>query len=197
MIVPYSKSFESAKLFSKYANVILWFSAAILIIAYLIQSINKDWKQISDTINSINCLLIITYAILEFITNYTFYEASIQKRADFVDNSFNTLYSEDNTIEYYSNDNINTGIYKMAVNGFENSLFTYNISKRMLKPLWIKNVVIALLFILLAIVGYNNAFVMFLQLSLPLLLLKQAIKQTLFVSRINKVYENYRRLFQY
>ena len=33
------------------------------------------------------------------------------------------------------------------------------------------------------------------QLTLPILLLQQAIKHTLFVYRIKRVYENYRRLF--
>ena len=83
----------------------------------------------------------------------------------------------------------------MAVNGFENSLFTYYISKSMLKSKWLKNIIFAFLILLFAIFGFNSAFVLLIQLSLPLLLLQQAIKHTLFVSRISRVYENYRRLF--
>ncbi len=49
--------------------------------------------------------------------------------------------------------------------------------------------------LLFAILGYNNAFILLIQLTLPILLLQQAIKHTLFVYRIKRVYENYRRLF--
>ncbi|MCP4705234.1 MAG: hypothetical protein GY865_11540, partial [candidate division Zixibacteria bacterium] len=196
MMTPFKKTFDNAKSYDKYANICLWLSLIIMILPFVIQYINKDWKFISEIINAINCFFILSYAIFQLITDNISYEASTQKRIDFIDNSFETSFSEENSNGYYSNDDIEKGVYKMAINGFENSLFTYNIAKRMIKPLWMKNAIIGMLFAFLAIEGYNNAFIMLLQLSLPLLLLNQAIKHTLFVTRINKVYENYRRLFQ-
>jgi len=196
MIIPFKNSFDNAEEYDKYANITLYISTMLAIIAFAIHSYNEDWKEISNIINSINCFFILAFAVLEFITKHIFSEASSQKRYDFIDNSFDTSFSEENTKGYYTNDNIENGIYKMAVNGFENSLFTYAISKRMLKGLWIKNSLIAIVFIFLAVLGLNNAFIVILQLALPLILLNQAIRHTVFVSRINKIYENYRRLFQ-
>jgi hypothetical protein len=196
MIVPFRASFDKAKWYDKFANICLWTSSGILVFSFLVQSISPEYKTISDNINGINCFFILAYALLSFITNNTFYNASTQKRYDFIDNSFETSFSEDLSINYFSNDNIENGIYKMAVNGFENSLFSYNIAKEMLSPLWTKNIFIGILFVSLAIAGFNSAFVMMLQLTLPLLLVNQAIKLTIFVSRMQNIHENYRRLFQ-
>ncbi len=196
MKVPFGNKFDNAKLYDKYANYVLWLSTLLIIIAFLLKVFYPDLSYISNIINKVNCLFIVAYAVLNFITDYIFYKASYHKRLDFIDNSFNTSYSEENSSEYYSNDNIENGIYKLAVNSFENSLFTYSISKKMLIKIWIKNTLIALVFLILAIFGYENTFVLLLQLTLPILLLSKAIKLTIFVNRINQVYENYRKLFQ-
>jgi hypothetical protein len=196
MKVPFKNTFDNAKAYAKYADWILYLSTGLIIIAFLLEKINPDLSKVSSLINKINCLFIVSYAVLDFITDYIFYRASYHKRLDFIDNSFNTSYSEDNSSEYYSNDDIENGIYKLAVNSFENSLFTYNICKKMLINIWIKNSIIALIFLTLGIFGYENTFVLLLQLTLPILLLSKAFKLTLFVNRINQVYENYRKLFQ-
>ena len=196
MKVPFKNTFDNAKLYDNFANYALWISTILIIIAFLLKLVYPDLSYISNIINKVNCLFIVAYAVLNFITDYIFYKASYHKRLDFIDNSFNTLYSEENSSEYYSNDDIENGIYKLAVNSFENSLFTYNISKKMLIKVWIKNTLIALTFLILAIFGYENAFVLLLQLTLPILLLSKAIKLTIFVNRVNRIYENYRKLFQ-
>lgn len=196
MEVPFRNKFDNAKLYDKYADYVLWFSTLLIIFAFLLKIIWPDLSYVSNIINKVNCLFIVAYAVLNFITDYIFYKASYHKRLDFIDNSFDTSYSEENSSEYYSNDDIENGIYKLAVNSFENSLFTYNISKKMLIRIWIKNSLIALVFLILAVFGYENAFVLLLQLTLPILLISKAIKLTLFVNRVNNVYENYRKLFQ-
>lgn len=192
---PYLGSFEQSKTFNKYAELTLWISTILLIVAFALEKYNPLWKEYSVLMSNINCFFIISYAILSFIADNIFYQASIQRREDFIDNSFKTTLAEHRSADYYTNDNIVAGIYKMAVNGFENSLYTYNIANKMTTSLWIKNVVFAILILLFAIFGYNNAFILLIQLSLPILLLQQAVKQTLFVYRIKRVYENYRRLF--
>lgn len=192
---PFHSSFEQAKEFDKYSNLILWISTSIIIASFVLKSIFADLQNISDIVSNINCFFIISYAICCFIAEYIFYNASIQRRTDFVDNSFGTSLAEERSKDYYTNEFIATGIYKMAVNGFENSLFTFHIAKSMIRPLWLKNILFAILVILFSIFGFNNALVLLIQLTLPIFLLQQAIKHTLFVNRINRVYENYRRLF--
>lgn len=192
---PYKGSFEQSKTFSKYAEITLWISTILLVVAFVLKTINGNWINISELITNINCFFIIAFVILSFISDIIFYQASIQRREDFIDNSFETTIAENRSSEYYTNENITSGIYKMAVNGFENSLFTYNIANKMTSSLWVKNILFAVFILTFAIFGYNGAFILLIQLTLPILLLQQAIKHTLFVYRMRRVFENYRRLF--
>ena len=59
MNVPFKISFDQAKLYEKYSNQILWISSGILIFAFVIQSINNNLKNISDTINIVLKLLVL------------------------------------------------------------------------------------------------------------------------------------------
>jgi len=192
---PYKGSFEQSKSFSKYAEITLWISTILLVIAFVLKEVNVNWSNISEVITNINCFFIVAFAILSFISETVFYQASIQRREDFIDNSFETTLAENRSQEYYTNDNIASGIYKMAVNGFENSLFTYNIAKKMTTRLWLKNILFAVSILIFSIFGYSSAFTLMIQLTLPILLLQQSIKHTLFVYRIKRVFENNRRLF--
>lgn len=192
---PYKGSFEQSKTFSKYAEITLWISTILLVIAFALEKIYPNWANIAELITNINCFFIIAFAVLSFISETIFYQASIQRREDFIDNSFETTIAENRSEEYYTNDNIASGIYKMAVNGFENSLFTYNIANKMTSSLWLKNILFAILILTFSVFGYNSAFTLIVQLTLPILLLQQAIKHTLFVYRIKRVLENNRRLF--
>ncbi|KQC08676.1 MAG: hypothetical protein APR54_04335 [Candidatus Cloacimonas sp. SDB] len=192
---PFKGSFEQSKSFSKYAEISLWISTILLMVAFVLKKINPDLINISELITNINCFFIVSFAILSFISEMIFYQASIQRREDFIDNSFETTIAENRSTEYYTNENIASGVYKMAVNGFENSLFTYNIANKMTPSLWVKNIVFAILILTFAVFGYNGAFILLIQLTMPILLLQQAIKHTLFVYRMKRVFENYRRLF--
>ncbi len=193
--IPFGASFDEAKDFNKYSNYALWISTILFGFSLGIESYNIDFKYISTFIANVNCFFIIAFSILNFISDSIFFDASIQRRVDFIDNSFDSSFNEDKSREYFTNENIASGIYKMAVNGFENSLFTYTISKKMIANLWLKNMIFGILILIFAIGGSNNAFVLLLQLTLPLLLLQQAIKHSLFVYRIKRVFENYKRLF--
>jgi len=193
--IPYKNAFEKAKKLKRCANIILWISTSLIVLAFSIKNINNNFLLISNYITCINSFLIISYAVLSFISSIYNFKAGIRRREDFIDNSFNTKIAEERSIGYYTNDNLDNGIYKMAVNGFENSLFTYRISKQMTFKIWIKNLIFAFLILFFAIFGFNNAFILFIQLTLPVLILHDAIKHTIFVERISQVFENYRRLF--
>lgn len=192
---PFKGTFELNKLIDKIANRILYLSTLLLIINFVINNYFPNYLSLASNIIKINCFFILSYATLSFFTDYYFYQASVNRRRDFIDNSFDCLYSENKSINYYTNDNIVYGIYKMAVNNFENTMFTYEISKKMTIKIWFKNIVFVIVTILLAIYGFNNILILIIQLTLPVMLLEKAIKHSLFVNRVYNVYEKNRRLF--
>ena len=102
--------------------------------------------------------------------------------------------SEENSNEYFTNDNITPSIKKMGVNCFENSFFTKSISGKMLKPMIIKSIVVFLLFLILAIAN-NHLFVTALQIALPYTIIQQTIRLFVFHNRIENIYKRFRQIF--
>lgn len=192
---PFKETFDKAKNFNKHANFSLITSTVLFVAEFLIKQFFEDTASILVIITTLNCLFIIIYAVLIFLAEFFHYNASLHRRYDFIDNSFGSANAETRSSNYYTNEDIAHGIYKMAVNGFENVLFTYKISKEMLWPLWIKTALLVLIVIAVALSDLNNILVLLIQISLPIILIQQAIKHTLFVSRINRVFEKYRCLF--
>ena len=65
--------------------------------------------------------------------------AANERRKGFIDNSLGTKLLEKPVLNYYDNDSIEKGPYKMLVNCYENCFFTYNIintTLKNLKTLW-------------------------------------------------------------
>lgn len=193
MKVPFRSTFEIAKKYEFYSDVFLYTSTICVILSFLLS--NYKLIDFSNIFNTINSFFIVIYAILTFITEYVLLGASSYKRQDFIDNSFNTSYSEEKTESYFSNDNLEFGILKMGINCFENTLFTYHISKKMLIHILIKNSIISTIFLAITLSGNRSLVVMFLQLALPFLLLSKAFKHFLFVNKIERIYENFRKMF--
>lgn len=194
-IIPFKDNFDKAKKFDTYSNYALVISTAILIIAFFVNKKVVCFQQVSEWINRVNCLFILLYVGVEFMKDYYFFDASIQKREDFIDNSFGCSISGKKSQEYFTNDNIKAGIYKMCVNCFENVHFSYNIGYAMLTGIWVKAIFVSSIFIFLSICGYSEVVVLIIQLTLPLLLLLNAIKQTLFVNRLKNNLSSFKRLF--
>ena len=67
--------------------------------------------------------------------------AANERRKGFIDNSLGTKLLEKPVLNYYDNDSIEKGPYKMLVNCYENCFFTYNIIKVMLPKMAIKNTI--------------------------------------------------------
>jgi hypothetical protein len=195
MIVPFKYSFDRAKKCDHYSNISLYIATFIIFISFVFPYAVEKHPKLYLWIDAINCLFIISFSALRVISQYIFYKASHEKRADFIDNSFGTSLAENKSVGYFSNDDITSGIYKLAVNGFENSLYTYNIAKKMMFPIWLKNSVFIIVFMFLAILGFSNIIVLIIQLTLPYILIHQAIKHTIFVTKMQEIFKDYKKLF--
>ena len=194
-IVPFDESFKQVIFWDLLSKISLWGSTIIVIGSMFANKIDNIPDCITDILNAINCVLVIAYFVLELITNYHFFNSSKEKRTDFIDNSLGSNLSGFRSENYFTNDNVNTGIYKLAVNCFENSFFTYHISKKMIWKEWGINIVICIVFILGASMGNKDIVILIIQLSLPFFLIQQAIRLTFFHSRVHNVVCNFKSLF--
>jgi hypothetical protein len=193
--VPFKNKFDTAKKYDKVSTYLLYIATVLLIGNFILSKITNTQTSIIRWIEIINCLTIVSFSIVEVIVDYIHYGAETHRREDLVDNSFASLIAENRTESYYTNGELKSGLYKMGVNNFESCFFSYNIAKKDLTPLWVKSIILSLLFIFVGLAGYDEILIFIVQLAIPVVLLQQSIKHTIFVSRLKNVLERYRSLF--
>lgn len=197
-IVPHSIDFNFLLRIDSALNKLLKVSAFLAVITLLVD-ITKVFPNYNEFIqlvlNSFTCLLAIAYFITDIAFNYFFQSAEIKRRKDFIDNSLGTHLSEQNSIGYFSNESKQTGIFKLGLNCFENSLFTKTVSSKMFNPLLVKLLIVVLGFVALALFTDNKTLTTVLQLSLPLTIIQQAVKLYFFKNKIESIYNQFYTIF--
>lgn len=193
--VPFKINFDNAKKANRIGTILLYISTALMVAVFVFSKIPIVNSKLLDWINILNSIIILVLVLIYIIVDYIHFNAETYRRNDLIDNSFNSLLSEDRTQEYYTNDNLQSGIYKMGVNNFESCFFSYRIAKKSLVNSWIKSGIISFIFIFVAISGYNEILFLIIQLAIPMSLITQSIKNQLFVSRLERIFSGYRTLF--
>ncbi len=153
-------------------------------------------KSVLDIINIIS---ILAFFVLEMVVEFILFPLSEQKRRDdFLDNSFGSKFSPENSIDYYSNDNISNGLLKAACNLFENSFFTYSLIKRLsIRQILFPSIVLVSVLVL-AYYGFNKvSFALsFLQLLFSANVLGNLIKSLVLLNKVSTIHENWISTFQ-
>lgn len=192
---PLRESFKLAKKLDRISFWLMIISALLTVLNYISNIYFVNHKDLAVDLSTVNTVLIIIYVIVKFAINYIIFQTSIDKRADFIDNSFGTNYSSNKSNQYYTNETIENGILRMGVNGFESCYFTYNLSVKSLQSKWIINIIVTVIIIGLALQGYNSVLSMILQLSLPLYLISDAINNSIFCLRMKSILDSFCRLY--
>lgn len=189
---PQYSDFQIIILLKKINNVLFY---TIFVLSIGTAFIDKEFKTYFDYINIISMVM---YSILTFYVDYYLFPRAEQvRRRDFIDNSFGTILNINQSEGYFSNDEKAVGIYKAATNLFENSLFTTNISKRMLPNKIIVSTIFIVVIIVLAVNGFSNTqfAVPTLQVFLSTNILGELIKLFLFIQKNEVYFDNLREVF--
>ncbi len=192
---PVRESLIVAKRLDSISFCILIISTLLTLTNFIFNNYFISLKEWAEIISNINTVFIILYAMVKFGINYIVFNSSFQKRADFIDNSFNTNYTTKRSNKYYNNNEIAPGILRMGANSFESCFFTYNLSIKSIKEKWIINLIIIIIIISLALQGYNSVLSMVLQLSLPLILISEAINYSIFCLRMKNILDSFCRVY--
>jgi hypothetical protein len=194
-IVPFKDLYDKAKLINRYSIIVLYISTFLTLIIFLLKNFTEHLEVFIDLAIKVNCILVVGYIISNLVKDYILFIGRRKKRLDLIDNSFNTTITSDQSIGYFSNDNIKPGFYKLAVNSFENTFFSLNISRSMLLKTVVINSLIFLIFLFSAIFGLNNIVVLIIQISLPAIMLKDIIRLVLYISFLEITFSKYCALF--
>ena len=141
---------------------------------------------------------LIAYTLCELLIDYWLVpSAEDKRRADFLDNAFGTHFIPSNSVDYYTNDFIQPGMYKAAVNLFENSLFTYRISERMAIKKTVWTLIIALIVLILGFYGFDDQplGIPVLQLLFSSVAIIDLVKFWYMRQRMQKLYDGWYNLF--
>lgn len=196
-IVPHEINYKTINTVSGIASFVLYTSALIALILLFIEKtdfvITKELYI--ENLNSGLAILAILYFLIDIVQNYLFQQAELNRKNDFIDNSFETKLSDENSQGYFSNDSFPAGIYKLGVNGFENSFFTKAISKKMIVPAISKALLILVLFLLVIFYTDQSTLTALIQIALPFTIIQQTIKLIFFHYHIKRVVDIYKHIF--
>jgi hypothetical protein len=150
-IVPFDPTYTQIKKLEKSAFILLILSAIIIavnwaIIKYANKPIPKELTNIQEISKVISYVSIIGYLMITLLTRILFHTVEKRKRNDLIDNSFGTTYSDENTVGYYNNQEIDNGIRKLTLNSYESSFHTENTLKLMIYKNLITLIIISIPF---------------------------------------------------
>lgn len=196
-VVPHEINYKTIKKISGISSALLLVSALVSIAILIIDKTDLVIsKEICNrNLNAALGILAILYFLLDIVQNYLFQQAELNRKNDFIDNSLETKLSDESSQGYFSNDTFNPSIYKLGVNGFENSFFTKSISSKMITPHIIKSVIILILFLLVIFYTDQSTLISLVQIALPFTIIQQTVRLIIFHSHIKKVVDTYKHIF--
>lgn len=199
--LPYTISYKTIKFWRSFENVFLWITFIVSIIIQLLHCASTENCYISciqKIIHFINYISIIGYGFLYIIVEIIMQPmVASERRKGFIDNSLGTKLLPKPVINYYDNDSIDVGVYKMMVNCYENCFFTYNIAKKMLLRIILKNLVLCVILLTFAYIGIKNNIVAMplLQVFLSSLFLLELAYHITFFFKLKALCEKFNDIF--
>lgn len=177
--------------------IVLFLSLISALLAIKVFSIPEEYNNLKNIV--FTCLTILLFILTGLIDFYLLPGAERKTRCDFFDNAFGSKFiSSKNSEEYYTNDELEKGIYKMAVNLFESILFTLTISKKMIIRRAISSAFLFTIVLVLVFYGLKDTysyFILFLQALLSTYFIGGFTKLIFFVIRNNSYFEELKLLF--
>lgn len=188
--VPHKISYKTTSLISDIQFWLIIFGTILSFIS--IFNIDISFK---NYIERIICIISIIYFVSEILFSNFFTVAEQHRIDDLIDNSLNSKIADENSENYYTNDNLKHNITKLGVNGFENVFFTKNISRKMYNAKFKIFITVVLIYFISIFFVEKDILVKILQLLLPLFIIKEFIQLILFRSRLEKIFNCYKQIF--
>jgi len=195
---PHTDIYKIKKRLESINSFIFWLTLFLSIFPIVFTEICDEYGFI-HWINIFNIIAIALFFIIEILNEYILLPlADNKRRDDFIDNSFGSKFSIKNSIDYYDNQEIENGMYKAAVNQFENCFFTYSLVKISTVS---KIVIPAVMLIFMSIIAYYGfsrvPFALtILQAFFSANILGDLIKHLILINRLSSIQDSWLQLFQ-
>lgn len=195
---PQFSLYKTIGIIKTFGKAMFWVIFALSFCPILANKI-VELKQLEDVVNIANIVLIILFFIQEIVVESILIPmAESRRRNDFMDNSFGSRYSPNNSVGYFDNDSVVHGKYKAAVNLFQNCFFTYSLLKIATPGRAIVPGLVFVVVAILACLGFNKVpfALSVLQILFSTNVLGSLIKHFVLLIQIGYIQENWISLFQ-
>lgn len=196
--LPYEADFNILNNWRLCGTILLYIISLLSILIPLLRNLFLNLQILKIVFEFANYIFIIAYFIINIVTETFIYPAvSRLRRINFIDNSFGSKFFGEESLNYFTNDTLEPGAYKMIVNCFENCFFTYHISRGMLKYVIIKNSIFSIVFLSFAYVGLkdNSIALPILQIFLSSLFITELIHHINFLSKLKVLLDKFKLFF--
>lgn len=195
---PHFNLFKIINRISAINQYVFWLIFILSISPFLIHNYCVKCK-LDDLLNVLNIVGIAVYFALELLNDFILIPLSDSKRRDdFIDNSFGSNHSPINSVGYYDNDEVNKGLYKTAVNLFENCFFTFSLVKMTTARKIVFPIIILMSMLVLSYFGFKVIpfGLTLLQALFSVNIIGLVVKQFILLNRLQTIHDSWIALFQ-
>ena len=192
--LPYEADYVLLKKWRRIDNILLAIVSVLSIVYPFVSNNFKSNVLLNNIVEYASFLAIISFYITDIVTEVFLYPATARlRRIGFIDNSLGARFLNQESKNYFTNEALKPGLYKLSVNCFENCYFTYNIAKEMTLGVVTKSVIFSVVFLTTAYIGLrgNILALPILQILLSTLFLTELIHHLTFVSRLRILKEKF------
>lgn len=202
--LPYEISYTFLKRCRNIETLFLWMTLLIPIVIVIIPCFGLysknciELRYVYGFLNKLNYISIILYAILYIIVEIIMQPmVASSRRKGFIDNSLGCHFLNKPVTNYYDNDTIDLGPYKMLVNCFENCFFTYRLVKATLLKEVLFSSLLFLFFLFFAFYGFGNYrfAIPLLQFFLSTSFFIKTVYHFIFYFRLSSLYKRFKDFF--
>lgn len=194
-VVPFEKNFKTVGRLSKTSSIILYISAFVSIAILLISSLEIEIEWLNGLLNPALAVMSVLYFIIDILQRFLFHNGETHRKNDLMDNALGTRLTEEKSEGYFTNDNLEDGLFKLGVDTFENSFYTKSISGSMIKRQLIISIIIVMLFVLVITLVPNSIIIQVLLLALPYAIISDTIRLWILHVDTKKVFEDFKLVF--
>lgn len=177
---------------------IFWIIFILSVSPSILNMFEVDLK-IDDLLSTINIISISSFFVLGIVVEYILIpQADSKRRDDFIDNAFGSTFSTTTSVGYYDTDEVQSGLYKVATNLFQNSYFTYNLVKAITLRKTILPSLVLLSIAVFAYYGFRQVpfGLSLLQALFSATLLGELVKHFILMVRLHTIHDSLIILFQ-
>ncbi|AWK03988.1 hypothetical protein HYN56_06980 [Flavobacterium crocinum] len=194
--VPHANYYDWLNKTSILSSSILIVSIIISVFLLVLEFSKFSEIAIKEFFNCSLAFFSVIYFVIDSIQSYVFHKAENIRTLDFIDNSLDSSFSEKNSTDYFSNDEVKAGINKLGINNFENVFFTKCITSKMLPKEYIKLSIIFIIFLSVCIFSNKEIITLVFQSALPFTIILQTFKLYKLNSKVKSVFDNYKLIFK-